>query len=405
MRTTETIRPQASRLKSWPLPLLLLVLLGCDSSIFDAEDPGRITEEGLEDESIIDPLVVGVEGTYFNAYDNVTFYTAVGSDELVGGDTSEPINAASRRGEYLNFAGAGSRLVTSALWNPLQEARFLAEDASERLEDLLADPGSDDRMARVRLYAGIAYLNLAEIFCRQAYDGGGEVSTEESYGMAVERFNEAEEIAERAGADDVAEMARLQRARAHLALGQEQDALQDAGGVSEGFRWDAVYRSASGEENGLYNLQNVNNFAVVEEDYAELEDPRVPVEITDDMTPDNQIQVRNQLKYPDRGSDMPMGTWQEARLLEAEILVGQGLYEDAMALVNEVRNEADVDPIPEDLTGADAMEAVQEERKVELFLQGPLRMVDMRRWDAFPEDWETCVPIPYTEIQDNPNLD
>jgi hypothetical protein len=393
----------------WPATAALLVfalfiLVGCDSTIFDAEDPGSITEDGLNTPAALNALVTGVMGNYNNAYDNVVFYTGVGSDELLGGDTSEPINAASRRGEYLNFAGAGSRLVPVNLWNPLQAARFLAEETFPRLLEHLPDAESDPRTAIVRLYGGMTYLNIAEIFCEAAYDGGPAVTREDSYQIAKDRLAEAIQLGMQAGADSVVEMAHLQRARARLAMGDGAGALSDARAVSDGFSWRAVYRSASGEENAVYNLQNVNGFAVVHEGYRELDDPRVPVVRGEGNTPDGQVPRWNQMKYPDRAADMPIGTWQEARLIEAEVLMDGGEFEPALTLLNQVREASGLEPLSTDLTGEAAIEAMRTERKHELFLTNAHRLVDMRRWDLFEDGWEDCVPIPYTEVQDNENL-
>ncbi len=391
--------------RSTPLILAaLLALVGCDSSIFEADDPGSITEDGLDTPAALNALVTGVMGSYNNAYDNVVFYTGVGSDELLGGDTSEPINAASRRGEYLNFAGAGSRIVPVNLWNPLHSARFLAEETFPRLMEGLPDAESDPRPGIVRLYGGMTYLNIAEIFCEAAYDGGPAVPQEESYQLASERLGEAIALAQRAGADSVAQMAHLQRARARLATGDLEGALEDAGAVPDGFNWMAVYRSASGEENLVYNNQNVNGFAVVNEAYRELDDPRVPVVRGEGNTPDGQIPRWNQLRYPDRGADMPIGNWQEARLIQAEVLMELGSFEPALELLNQVRDAAGLDPLSTDLTGEAAVDAMRTERKYELFLVNAHRLVDMRRWDLYEDRWEECVPIPYTEVQDNDNL-
>ena len=102
--------------------------------------------------------------------------------------------------------------------------------------------------------------------------------------------------------------------------------------------------------------------------------------------------------------DIGLAKWQEARLLEAEILLARGEVGNAVALVNEVRAAAGLAPVSSSLTAAQAEAALRTERKHELFMEGQ-RMLDMRRWGLFPQGWQaSCVPIPAAEYATNPNL-
>ena len=101
---------------------------------------------------------------------------------------------------------------------------------------------------------------------------------------------------------------------------------------------------------------------------------------------------------------MPMGQWQEARLIEAEILLGQKETASAVALLNEVRAAAKLPALSAGLGEAEAWTALKQERRNELFLEGQ-RMIDMRRFDEFPAGWGAkCSPLPKAETDNNPNL-
>lgn len=380
-----------------------LLFAGCDG-LFEATNPGSITEDGLTSDASLNALVNGVIGRYDNAYDNIVYYSGLVSDELIGGDTSEGAHAASRRGVFINNPAGGSRQIPTSLWNPLHSARYLAEETYDRLQSHAGDPRADARVALVRLYAGLAYRDFADLFCEATYDQGPAVAQAESYSLAEERFTEALEVATRAGVDSVATMARLQRARIHLERGDFAAAAEDAGTVPAGFLWEAHYANRSGEENGVYNFVNINAFGTVDTGYHHTGDPRVVVDSVGTFAPDGVTPRWDPLKYPDRGSNIPVGKWQEARMIEAEALIAQSDPAAAVARLNEVRAAAGLSALDTAMSPSDAEAALRGERKHELFLESSHRMLDMRRWGLFPEGWETCVPIPYAEVQDNPNL-
>ena len=133
-------------------------------------------------------------------------------------------------------------------------------------------------------------------------------------------------------------------------------------------------------------------------------DPRVPVENQGRVGPDTETTVWAQKKYPTRNDSWVIGNWQEARLIEAEILLGQGSVVPALELLNDVRAAAGLPALDLNLSQDEAWRWLRQERAYELFLHAR-RYNDMRRWGEFPADWgSTCIPISREEKDSNPNL-
>src|SRR5690606_25039616 len=143
--------------------------------------------------------------------------------------------------------------------------------------------------------------------------------------------------------------------------------------------------------------------ATVQQEFWNTGDPRVPVQDAGKPALDGVTPRWDQLKYASRTASLPLGKWQEARLIEAEAELRQGRPAAAVALLNEVRAAAGLAALDASLSEAAAWDALKLERKLELFLEGE-RMLDMRRFDEFPAGWATCSPLPRSETENNPNV-
>jgi hypothetical protein len=275
------------------------------------------------------------------------------------------------------------------------------------------------KLATVAAYAGYAYAEFGEGFCTAAFDLGPELQPAAVLALAEDRFTKALAAAQTAGAtpaaQDIANMARLGRARVRLALRNTAGALADAQLVPAGYVKNAA--RAQGDltlQNKIFTLNQQNGYMSVDTAYQRVTfqgvaDPRVSVTNTgrrggDQLTP---LFIAN--KYPSVSTPIPIARYAEAQLIIAEIQGGQA----AVDVINALHARAGLPPFAS--TDAAAIAAqVREERRRELFLEGQ-RLGDMRRFNlpfssgAHPYEGNpygpyTCWPLPTVERANNPNL-
>lgn len=384
--------------------LLGVMVLATGACAFDAENPAAITESGLNTPPALEALVNGVIGEYDFAYQRSALYGGLISDEIRASGTWQEWHRADKQGILDLDASTGDLMnIPHHWWLPLSRARFLADDAYRRLAATLPEAEKSPLTAMTRLYGGMAYHDIAQYFCSAAYDLGPAVQPAQSLALAEERLTHAITIARAAASDSIAQMGHLVRARVRLARGNAAGALSDAREVRSGFRWNAQFRNAAGEDNNMVFQLNTRGEATIEEPFRGTGDARVPVVASAQKGADGVTARFDQAKL-ERYANMPMGKWQEARLIEAEVLIAQGQIGEAVTAINLVRTAAKLAPLAGGLSAAEATAALRAERKLEHFLEGR-RFIDMRRWELFPTGWQAaCVPLPRAETNGNPNL-
>ena len=67
-----------------------LATTGCDESIFDVKNPGRILDDDLNTAAGVKSLVTGMSADFSVGYDNLSFTTAILTDEIVGSGSIFP---------------------------------------------------------------------------------------------------------------------------------------------------------------------------------------------------------------------------------------------------------------------------------------------------------------------------
>ena len=123
------------------------------------------------------------------------------------------------------------------------------------------------------------------------------------------------------------------------------------------------------------------------------------------------------------GQNIPVIRYAEVLLNYAEALNEVGRKEDAIDAINIVRERADLPPIPDDLTQEQVLDAIFQERRIELFWEQSFYS-DLNRRGRFMEfikenrpDYEELpvnvpylqqdpirFPIPLNELDNNPNM-
>jgi len=387
---------------------LLLLLSGC--GLTDVSNPGPIQDVALEDPAAGRTVFIGLVSDIEVATGSAAYYAGVASTDL---------NADATQGWVQNF-GAG-RLLTeesSYVWDEAQAARWSAEYGIERLKKTQADPAKSPWIAGSYLWAGYANRILGDIACVAVFDGGPAEPNAKYYERALAHFQEATTRATAIGTtmDSLRMAATAGTAQAHLILGNYAQAGQAAAQVPTSFRWVA-HRSGNTarEQNRVWEGTILSTQATVHGTFSaglgESGDARTPWK---DLKKTGSSGIRpyyQQLKYADRGDDIPLAKGAEMRLIEAEVALRQGNVTGAMQFVNAVRQAANVAPVTA-TTVAQAWLALDQERHLTLWLEGR-RLRDNARlsgpglssWAAtFMTGRDSCFPPSLNEVASNPNL-
>ena len=422
-----------------------LASTGCDESIFDVKNPGRILDDDLNTAQGVKSLVTGMSADFSASYDDLSFTTARLSDEIVGSG-SYFSTGRYRRGLFDSEDSNG-------FWAGVQRARWVAEAGLIRMRNIEGYQfDGNPETARAHLFGGLANRWFGENFCQvifsQPYDEenpgpAGEIDT----GDAMERdaaFRRAIALLERAiqnggGDSDIVNAAEGGLAQVYMGLGDFSNAVAHAAKVPTDFVFAAAYSSNSGREtsqiwNETHGRHEVSAWMTLAGTVG-AGDPRTPW--TDCSAEgsgcpsgngaDGQTIHVRQEKYPTRDDDIPLVKGTEMRLIEAEAALMAGDLPGAMAKINEMRAHHGLDPLESDgtigsITGGDGgganmtsmsgWDILDRERHLTLWLEGR-RLWDLHRWDhphldgggvvyeATVARRASCMPISLDECQVN----
>jgi len=346
------------------LAALLLPSAACDG-LFDVQNEQDILEQDLDQEAALAPLVNGVAGDWIDMYDNAINIMGLVSFELI------------HTGSFPSWRSVETGLMDrlsngNGVYNQVSRSIWVADDAARRIDESFGGGQAMSEPAQVRLYGGYAKVMLGDNFCEGTLNGGPAMPPAEFYRLAEQDFTEAMTIASGAGAPDWAMRAQAGRARVRAMLGDHAGALADAKAIPAGFGFDAIYS----------------------------QNDRGPNE----TGPDPTRKYVEQEKYKDRDSPIPISTWQETRLIEAEAELNIGSLERAVALINEVRAFVSLDPYAGEMSQSAVMDQLMYERSAELWLQAH-RLKDLRRInDPSLAGRDVCFEIGIDEWESNPNL-
>ena len=410
---------------------LLLPLAGCDE-IFEVDNPGAVEDELLDREATHVALVNGVALELSEALNWVSYTTGAISREIfpAGSTGSFGITPLQQQG-ILDFS------EVAAPWADAQRARQMAEEGFERFERVIGETEvqSYAPAAEISLWAGYAYRLLGENWCEAVIDGSEIMPYTVFLERAEEWFTRAMEIAERAGETEIATAARAGRASVRLDLGNFAGAVEDAAQVPTDFVWAMQYDDIQQDQynrvfwataNEPYRAHTVWN-TPWEDYYRTTGDPRTPWGSIDTIPvgdaavgPLGTVPWYFELKYDEKGDDINLSAGWEMRLIEAEALLRDGSWEQAVAIMNQRRTSLGIAPW-EVGSLEEAWTAFKRERGAELWLEGR-RMWDLRRWQMnntpgalspletpgegsyLSENQTLCYPIPQEEREANPNI-
>lgn len=348
----------------WPLPRIALAvgvltfpLAGCDTEeLLEVEDPELATPEVLNTEAGVPVLVAQGLGDFQFGYsgggtgfDSFISTTGLITDELYTSDTFPTRTVLDQRD--LNPTASGNE--SDDAYQFLQLARRSLDAAADATEQFF---GADDpRIARLRALEGFTYVALGEGFCSGipfstttqvgAPDQFGEpIATAAVFDTAVARYNAA--LAVNAGYN----LAAVGKARALVNQGKYQEAAAAVAAVPTTFVYMIEHSdNTTRQQNALQALQDNGRYSVSDEEginglpFRSALDPRVPWVEDPEGGFDANIPLFINLRYPNQGSDVPLATGVEARLIEAEAALNAGDVATWLAKLNELR--ADVFPL------------------------------------------------------------
>lgn len=346
---------------------VVLSSAGCSlDEMLQVEDPDVATPGSLDNLQALPAVLAGAKSEFQVAYSGST--GAEGQINLSGMFADELLNAESfpTRIEVDQRNVRVDNATAQGLFRQLARARASAEFAAGKFEKF--DPGTEGHSEALSLN-GYAVILFGENYCagvpfsRVTESGetiyGEPLTTEQMFDTAIAKFDDALGFA--GGNEDLEKLARVGKARAQLALGLFAEAAATIGGpagVDDEFIYLVEHSENSGrEQNGVFVFMAISERWTVSDNeginglpYRSDNDPRVPYRRSPatDVGFDNFTPQFDQMKYPDRGADVPLATGLEARLIEAEADLRNGDNVGWLATLNALRAS------PPSYTGVDA---------------------------------------------------
>jgi hypothetical protein len=411
--------------------LLLLALLplgACD--YFEVTNPGPVQDKFLDDRAAHPAVVNGAVRALQDALNNVAYTTAAVTRELfpAGSTSSFGITPRQQQG-ILGFDDEHTG------WLSHQRARAVAEAGYERFKEAIAPEPIDryEPAGQIALWAGYAYRLLGENWCELTIDGGPAIPSSEALKHAERWFTTAHQTGQNLGKTELATAALAGRASVRAALGDWTGAVADAAQVPTGFVFNMKYFDLDTDQTNRifwagagtpYKAHTVWR-TVYQEYYQESKDPRVAWIDTgtngDAAVMDlARVPFYSQQKHATRTSSIRLSSGREMRLIEAEARLTSGNWQEAINIINALRQATGVTEV----TAANLEEAwtrLKRERGIELWLEGR-RLHDLRRWkngnipgtlhqlelpgeaSRLSPNQSLCYEIPKSERETNKNL-
>jgi len=404
----------------------VVALTGC-REILKADAPQLIEESTLTQPNNAPVLVSGAVGDFECAFASYIAVMGTISDEFADSQANAAIWDLDRRTSFAQSGLYSSGLCGGfgGVYTPIATARFQADNTLKLLDGWTDAqvPGRANLIARMADYAGYSLILLGEGFCSAAIDLGPEMTPQQLFALAEQRFARAlTTAAPGATGDSLRSLARIGRARARTNQSKFAEAGADAALVPAGFAFNAQYSSSSPRaENRVFRVNNTNGQITVDPAFRSQtvdgrSDPRVPVVDAGRGGSFPQIRLFSQNKYTSLNAPMPIGTFREATLIRAEAAVAAGNAAAAVGFINEGRTRNAL-PLYASTDLAAIKAQIGEERRRELFLESH-RLYDTIRFGVplnpapgtpFPVGGGTygdnkCLPLPDVERLNNPTL-
>ncbi len=373
---------------------LIALVAACDTSV---TNPGPTPDDFLNNPDAFAAVVAGARRTLSDALNTdrgafTLYWSAAVTFEI------NPAGSTGSFGIPVDVqSGSVDAGTSNAPWGTANEARFVAEDAIRRFNEIGA---SNALLAEVSLFAGYANRLLGETFCQAVIpppDGGfGSPSPHTDYFTRAEaHFASAVTL----GTGDIQTAARAGLASVRASLGNWGGAASEAALVPDGFVFQAAYSDQ--DQNQFNALVWANGdapyrahtewgtFAEAYSFFLEPNDSRINIILPgpgDPQTGDagvakfgGQVPWHRQDKYPETSSGVNLSSGWEMRLIEAEAALAGGNAGPAVDLMNIRRADLGLALYDNTVSVDSAYSLLKLERQLELWLENR-RMGDLRRW-------------------------
>jgi hypothetical protein len=415
--------------------LLAIGTVSCDKLV-EVTDPDIVTPESLNSEAGIQTLKAGSLGD---------FAVAMSGSAAGHGATTGLITMSALMADEYDYSGtfptrreADTRILQNTngsmdrIYSNIHRARAGAEATIDLAQGFGGVPDVESEMQSI---VGYSYVMFAETFCggvpfsKVPSDGGdivlGQPLTQtEMFTAAITWFDQAITSSN----PDLANLARVGKARALLGLGQITAAANEVASVPTDFVYNIEHSiNSRRQENGIYIMSTVRRqFSIADGKggngimYRSANDPRTPWDGGTAFGQDDITLYYNQLKYTDENASVALASGIEARLIEAEAAADADNGIGTHTIHNTLRATMSLPALDfSALTGDALMLAHMEERAFWLYSTGHRhgdlrRLVDvysMQASDVFPwgayfkggsYDTNLKFPVPQSEAN-NPN--
>ncbi|MFA5670438.1 MAG: RagB/SusD family nutrient uptake outer membrane protein [Balneolaceae bacterium] len=405
--------------------LFSIIFMACDD-LFKVDNPNYVEDSNVTSQEFIGILGDSPEGNLSRFYSTAVIVAGMPSDEVMAQQTSQG-------GDNMVDIGVfeDNLPYTDNPFNNLSQARWVATDASKRLEELVDNPATSIELAKSYFWDGIARTTLADMYEGVPLDNGPIVSPIDTYVTAINLFEKSAAIFKAIATDlsttyeaaaytSIARVYRtlyFERGQDNNSLIQAEDYAKKALQVNPEFKLEIVY-DPPGTQNALYTSLNQGSYIKMDPVFANRVDP-----VSGDLDPRIQHgsllglsnlrgdEVYHQLKYTSESASVPVSRWQEAELILAEYEVLLGTPSNAVLHINNVRNAAGL-PDFASAVPSEIHEQIKYERATEFWLE-LRRWQDMRYYNIIPDTWipaeaakgvDRRFPISTRERDANPNF-
>jgi len=418
---------------------MTMQLAGCQSfldDLLEAEAPGTVRDETLQDANNAALLVVGVQTDLYCAFGDYAVVSGLVGDEITWAENNtfdfdrRTYNASTGDRNYATTGcGTGIGAVALGVYTPLQTARWSGENAHGILAGFsdAAVPGGlrPTYLATVTIHSAYATLLLGEAMCEAAINLGPRLSRRQVWEAAEAKFTAGMTEAQAANNTALMNLARVGRARARINLAtnggvtaKAAEAVSDATLVPPGFLYNAVYATTDTRSSNKVWWWNNDQIRIsIDDDYWNLAfqgvpDRRVQLIYTGRAGMDGNTPLVQQTKYPLRDSPLPLARYAEAQLIIAEVQGGQ----NAVNIINALHTAAQLPAFASTDATAIRNQVIQE-RQRELFLEShhlgdkirfnlpytPAAGAPYKLTGGGTYGSATCFPYPDEERLNNPN--
>lgn len=379
---------------------MLLILAGC--GLLDTDQPNIVDPENLDSPEGAQSLRDGALADFAFAKDGDGSETADGWILVTGLMADEFIHSTTppSQQEVDQRTPSPDNSSVSDPYTNLHKGRVGAETAAQALQQFALAPDETPDVAEMLAIAGFTYLYFAESYCsgvpfgRPAGDSlvfGEPSTTTGMFDTALVRFDAALAHPGLVGDDGtIAGLAAVGRGRALVGLGQFAEAAAAVAEVPTEFTYGTEHADSPQRiQNAIwaYTATGAWTVADLEGDVGlpyRVGDARVPVdsvidEETGEVVPGPDLITPHiiLLKY-EADSPVPVADGIEARLIEAEALLKANNRAGMTAILNDLRELQELDPVGVPGNQVAAEDLLFSERAFWLFATGH-RLGDMRR--------------------------